>query len=106
MPDKAEWGGRGDDQSDSSFCGLGIAEIRAGPAEYLLDQSGGALQIESPQERRPEQVVSVSLAPVPDHHSQTGSGSALCTMGQTISIEPDHGASIIGSASGCVSQAA
>ncbi|MFE0683836.1 hypothetical protein ACFW17_23890 [Streptomyces sp. NPDC058961] len=104
MPDEAELGGRGDDQSDSPLGGLGIAEIRAGPAEYLLDQSGGALQIESPQERRPEQVISVSLAPVPDHHSQTGSGSAPWSRRSALSRITVP--SMIGSVSGCVSQAA
>ena len=73
---QAELGVRGDDQPGPAVGGGGVAELRAGPAEGLLEQPEGVFEVEAAQERLPasgrRRPRSASVVEV---HSQTGLGS-------------------------------
>ena len=53
---QAELGVRGDDQPGPAVAGVGVAELRAGPAEGLLEQPEGVFQVEAAQEGLPPAV--------------------------------------------------
>ena len=55
-PGEAEVGVSGDDQPGPAVRRLGGAELRAGPAERLLDHPEGMFKIEPSKERLPEPV--------------------------------------------------
>src|ERR1035441_9151100 len=56
MPGEAQLGMAGDDDPGPPVSGGGVADLRGGPAEDLLEQPEGVLEIETAQERLPEPV--------------------------------------------------
>jgi len=53
---EAELGVGSDDDPRPAVCGLGVADLRGGPAEDLLEQPEGVFKIETAQKRLPQAV--------------------------------------------------
>jgi len=67
---------------------VAVADFGGGPAEDLLEQPEGVLEVETAQERRPGAVPSSGPSAVAEDRSQIGWGFAV--TGQVIDGQPDY----------------
>ena len=89
-PGQPKLGMRDDDQPGPAVSGGGIAELRDGPAQGLLEQPEGVFQVEPAQERLPAAIDlgwgGAGLGPPQPQRFR------VLPAGELVDLQPDHGA--------------